>query len=127
MLYLALLVSRAVARTEILTGDGKVKKVVIRDGVGRSPNDSEKALIHYTGFLPNGTVFDSSRTRKPLQFTIGVGVIRGWSIGVRSMRRGEIANLTIDHDYGYGERGYPPVIPPKATLGFEMELLAIGD
>jgi FKBP-type peptidyl-prolyl cis-trans isomerase len=82
-------------------------------------------VIHYTGCLADGTVFDSSRNRREFTFTLGKGVIPGWSIGVGSMKVGELSNFTIDYAYGYGERGYPPVIPAKATLNFEIELLGL--
>jgi FKBP-type peptidyl-prolyl cis-trans isomerase len=110
-----------------LTPDGKIKKTILRKGTGRTPTDKENVVIHYTGALANGTIFDSSRSKKPFQFTIGLGVISGWSIGVKSMRTGEIANFSIEYQYAYGERGYPPVIPPKSKLTFEIELLAIGE
>jgi FKBP-type peptidyl-prolyl cis-trans isomerase len=108
-----------------LTKDGKVTKVLIRDGYGRSPQENDKAVIHYTGYLSDGTSFDSSRGRQGFHFTIGKSVIRGWSIGVQSMRVGEVSNFTIDYDYGYGETGYPPIIPAKSQLQFEIELLDI--
>jgi FKBP-type peptidyl-prolyl cis-trans isomerase len=117
----------ALAGISSLTSDGKVTKKILREGSGRRPEENEKVIIHYTGSLTDGTVFDSSRNRTPFQFTIGRGVISGWSIGVRSMTLGELSNFTIGHDYGYGAKGYPPVIPAEATLNFEIELLAIGD
>ncbi|KAI8607769.1 hypothetical protein BC830DRAFT_84955, partial [Chytriomyces sp. MP71] len=80
------------------------------------------------GTLTNGTKFDSSRDRgKPFETKIGVQqVIKGWDEGVPQMTLGEKARLIITYDYAYGERGYPPIIPPKSDLIFEVELLKIN-
>lgn len=85
--------------------------------------------MHYTGTLQDGTVFDSSiRKGRPFRFRIGIGqVIQGWDEGVMSMSLGEKAKLTITGDYAYGPNGIPGVIPPNATLIFEVELLAVGN
>lgn len=84
--------------------------------------------MHYDGTLESGKKFDSSRDRgTPFQCTIGRGqVIRGWDEGVPTMSLGEKAKLTITGDYAYGPRGYPGLIPPNATLIFEVELLKIN-
>mmetsp|Transcript_8541 Transcript_8541/g.20991 ORF Transcript_8541/g.20991 Transcript_8541/m.20991 type:complete len:121 (-) Transcript_8541:103-465(-) len=106
-----------------------VEKTIIRAGTGRKPNKGEVVHAHYTGKLvSDGTRFDSSYTRgKPLTFLIGIGsVIKGWDEGILDMQVGELATLTITSDYGYGESGAPPAIPPNADLEFEVELLAIG-
>jgi len=91
------------------------------------PNAGDTVTIHYDGTLPNGSKFDSSRDRRaPFKTEIGVGkVIKGWDEGVPQLSLGEKAVLTCTHDYAYGEKGYPPVIPPKSTLIFEVELLEI--
>lgn len=74
----------------------------------------------------DGKVFDSSLERKPLKFKLGDGqVIRGWDEGVAKMCVGEKATLTCTPDYAYGERGHPNVIPPNATLIFDVELMQI--
>lgn len=126
MLFSCLIIAGILTRAVILTDDGKVKKVVVQSGSGPQPSANDKALIHYTGFLPDGTPYDSSRGHNPVEFTLGRGVISGWSIGVRSMAVGEISNFTIDYDYAYGEKGYPPIVPPKTELSFEIELLSIA-
>jgi len=83
--------------------------------------------IHYVGTLSDGTTFDSSRDRgEAFQTEIGVGkVIKGWDEGVLLLSKGQKAILTATADYAYGNRGFPPYIPPNSTLNFEMELLDI--
>ncbi|KAG7526179.1 peptidyl-prolyl cis-trans isomerase FKBP1A-like [Solea senegalensis] len=98
----------------------------VRPGDGAHfPQKGRNVLVHYVGRLTNGKVFDSSRERgQPFSFVLGQGqVIRGWDEGVARMSVGEVAHLTCSPDYAYGSRGYPPVIPPNATLIFEVELL----
>ncbi|GJJ77104.1 FK506-binding protein 1 [Entomortierella parvispora] len=106
-----------------------VTKTVITPGDGVNfPKVGQTVSMHYVGTLKSdGSKFDSSRDRnKPFETPIGVGrVIKGWEEGVPQMSLGEKAILEITPDYGYGARGYPPVIPENATLIFEVELLAI--
>ncbi|KAK8380880.1 hypothetical protein O3P69_008059 [Scylla paramamosain] len=91
------------------------------------PKTGQQVVVHYTGTLSDGSKFDSSRDRgKPFKFRIGLGeVIRGWDEGVAQMSVGQKARLVCSPDYAYGEKGFPGVIPPNATLTFDVELLAV--
>ena len=84
--------------------------------------------VHYTGWLTDGTKFDSSKDRgDPFQFPLGVGfVIPGWDQGVQGMKVGGVRKLTIPPELGYGAQGAGGVIPPDATLLFEVELLEVS-
>jgi len=97
------------------------------DGVN-FPKRGDNVTIHYVGTLQDGKKFDSSRDRNsPFLTQIGVGkVIKGWDEGVPQLSVGQKAILTVTPDYGYGARGFPPVIPPNAILHFEVELLKIN-
>jgi hypothetical protein len=112
-----------------VTDDGKVWKEILTEGTGDQASDGQKVRVHNTGTLEDGTKFDSSRDRDdPFEFTIGSGVIQGWSVGVATMKVGERSKFTIDSEYGYGASGSPPKIPGGATLIFDIELLEIlGD
>uniref|UniRef100_A0A023GNK5 peptidylprolyl isomerase n=1 Tax=Amblyomma triste TaxID=251400 RepID=A0A023GNK5_AMBTT len=105
--------------------DGGVLKEVIRAGTGdETPQDGNSVSVHYTGKLLDGTEFDSSRKRGKFDFTLGSGsVIKAWEIGIKTMKKGEVATFTCRSDYAYGKQGSPPKIPPDATLIFEVELL----
>jgi FKBP-type peptidyl-prolyl cis-trans isomerase FkpA len=110
-----------------MTGSGlQIEKLV--DGNGAAPKAGDRVTVHYTGWLTDGRKFDSSVDRgQPFVFTIGRGqVIRGWDEGVATMRVGDKVRLTIPPEMGYGARGAGGVIPPNATLIFEVELLAVG-
>jgi len=100
----------------------------LAEGTGASPKTGDKVTVHYTGWLTNGTKFDSSVDRgQPFVFTIGRGqVIGGWDQGVATMKVGDKVRLTIPPELGYGARGAGGVIPPNATLIFEVELLGVG-
>ncbi|MBE7513999.1 MAG: FKBP-type peptidyl-prolyl cis-trans isomerase [Anaerolineales bacterium] len=104
-----------------------LRYVDLVEGTGAMPQSGQTIVVHYTGTLENGTKFDSSKDRKePFSFRIGVGqVIKGWDEGVMSMKVGGKRQLTIPAALGYGARGAGGVIPPNATLIFEVELIAI--
>ena len=96
-------------------------------GAGAEATAGKLVTVHYTGTLTNGSTFDSSRNRnRPFSFTLGVGqVIAGWDQGVAGMKVGGKRKLTIPPSLGYGARGAGGVIPPNATLVFDVELLGV--
>ncbi len=96
-------------------------------GTGAEAVTGKMVEVHYTGTLLDGKKFDSSKDRnEPFGFKLGAGmVIKGWDVGVAGMKVGGKRKLTIPSDMGYGDRGYPGVIPPRATLVFEVELLGV--
>jgi FKBP-type peptidyl-prolyl cis-trans isomerase len=99
----------------------------LKVGTGESPKPGQTVIVHYTGWLTNGSKFDSSIDRgQPFEFQIGKGqVIKGWDEGVMSMKIGGKRKLTIPADLGYGARGAGGLIPPGATLIFEVDLLGL--
>lgn len=113
---------------DVVTTDSGLQYVDIVEGVGATPNTGDTVVVHYTGTLENGNKFDSSRDRgQPFSFKVGVGqVIKGWDEGVGSMKVGGRRKLIIPPDLGYGARGAGGVIPPNATLIFDVELLRIA-
>ena len=112
---------------EIETPSG-LKYVGLQEGTGAQPKAGDQVSVHYTGWLTNGTKFDSSHDRRePIVFPIGKGhVIKGWDEGVGSMKVGGKRKLIIPAHLGYGASGAGGVIPPNATLVFEVELMAVG-
>jgi FKBP-type peptidyl-prolyl cis-trans isomerase len=110
--------------------EGQVTELKIEDitvGTGAEAVAGKKAIVHYTGYLTNGTVFDSSVNRgQPFGFNLGAGeVIKGWDEGVTGMKVGGKRKLTIPPDMAYGEAGAGGVIPPNATLVFDVELVDV--
>ena len=100
--------------------------LVVGNGAGAQAGDD--IVVHYVGWLTNGQQFDSSRARRdPLDFSLGAGdVIKGWDQGIEGMKPGGKRKLTVPAELAYGEHGCGGVIPPHATLVFEVELLLIA-
>ena len=115
---------------EVMQLDG-VKVTIVSEGTGPESQNGDNVSMNYTGRLTDGTVFDSNvdpafNHVEPFTFTLGAGqVIRGWDVGVLGMKQGEKRTLEIQPDYAYGERGAGNIIPPNATLVFDVELLEI--
>ncbi len=108
-------------------GDEKLIKKDVVVGQGDEVKAGDTVSVNYIGTLESGTKFDSSYDRKqPFDFTVGGGeVIRGWELGLLGMKVGGKRELIIPSDLAYGDAGHPPIIPPKATLKFTIELLSI--
>jgi FKBP-type peptidyl-prolyl cis-trans isomerase len=125
----ALAATTAAAQPTVLAGGTKVTDV--KPGTGAVAEPGKAVAVHYTGWLyvdgGKGTKFDSSRDRgQPFIFTLGLGeVILGWDEGVAGMKVGGQRTLIVPPDAGYGERGAGGVIPPGATLIFDVELIAV--
>jgi len=109
-----------------LTPDGGLQKKIITEGTGPEAKPGKKVTVHYTGTFEDGNEFDSSvRRKQPFKFDLGAGqVIKGWDLGVASMKQGEKAMFRIESNYAYGSRGAGGVIPPNATLFFEVEFIS---
>ena len=106
---------------------GTVEIVEQQVGTGAEARAGLRVEVHYTGWLLDGKQFDSSRGGSAFGFTLGAGhVIKGWDQGVSGMKVGGRRRLTIPPELAYGMRGFPGVIPPQATLVFEVELLRVG-
>jgi len=116
----------AVSGTPTVTASG-LQIIDIKVGTGASPQTGQTVEVNYTGWLADGTKFDSSLDRdQTFSFVIGTGkVIKGWDEGVASMKVGGQRRLIIPPALGYGASGYPPVIPANAQLIFDVELISI--
>jgi FKBP-type peptidyl-prolyl cis-trans isomerase len=123
-----LIASKTMPDEKVVTTPSGLKYVEIVEGTGDTPQSGQKVTVHYTGTLEDGTKFDSSRDRnQPFDFKLGVGqVIKGWDEGLSTMKVGGRRKLIIPPGLGYGERGAGGVIPPNATLVFDVELLKAG-
>ncbi len=121
----ALLTAGIVLAGQTLTTPSGLKVEILKQGNGPKPKTGQTVSVHYTGTLSDGKKFDSSRDRgKPINFKLGMGqVIPGWDQGLALLNVGTRAKLTIPPQLGYGARGAGNVIPPNATLIFDVELL----
>ena len=120
-------VTAAAAKEEgaVVTSTGLVYRS-LKDGTGASPAASDTVKVHYRGTFPDGKEFDSSYKRgQPIEFPLS-GVIKCWTEGVQRIKVGGKAKLTCPPEIAYGERGAGGVVPPNATLVFEVELLGIS-
>ena len=108
--------------------DSGLRYKIIQKGSGAQAEKGKSVSVHYEGSLDNGQVFDSSYRRKdPITFTLGIGqVIQGWDEGIELLKEGDKARFVIPSYLGYGERGAGGVIPPNATLVFDVELVKVG-
>jgi len=118
---------KAPSAPKTVTTASGLKYVDLELGTGAMPKTGQHVIVHYTGWLTNGKKFDSSLDRnESYSFVLGAGkVIKGWDEGVASMRVGGNRKLTIPPSLAYGAKGMPGVIPPNATLIFEVQLLRI--
>ncbi|PPS45619.1 FKBP-type peptidyl-prolyl cis-trans isomerase [Chroococcidiopsis sp. TS-821] len=123
-----LLANNTMSDENAVTTPSGLKYIDIQEGDGATPKAGQRVFVHYTGTLEDGTKFDSSRDRnRPFDFKLGAGqVIKGWDEGISTMKVGGRRQLIIPPELGYGARGAGGVIPPNATLIFDVELLRIS-
>lgn len=117
-----------IAGKEMKTTESGLMYILISKGTGTKAESGKTVKVHYTGYLDDGSIFDSSVERgEPIEFKLGQGmVIAGWEEGITLMNVGDKMQLIIPYDLAYGESGRPPVIPPKAKLTFDVELLEVN-
>ena len=108
-----------------VTTDSGLRIQDLKIGDGPSPTPGQTVTVHYTGWLENGTQFETSRKGKPAQFKLGGNLIKGWNEGLATMKKGGIRKLIIPSKLAYGAAGSPPNIPSNANLTFEIELLDV--
>jgi len=123
-----LIASKTMTDANAISTPSGLKYIEIKEGTGAQPQAGQTVSVHYTGTLEDGTKFDSSRDRnQPFSFKLGAGqVIKGWDEGLSTMKVGGQRQLIIPPGLGYGSRGAGGVIPPNATLIFDVELLKIS-
>jgi FKBP-type peptidyl-prolyl cis-trans isomerase len=112
---------------KVQTLESGLKYQDVKEGTGAEAETGKRIYVHYTGYLTDGTRFDSSISRgQPLPLTLGAGqVIKGWDLGIVGMKVGGKRKLLIPSRLGYGGPGFPPSIPPNADLVFDVELLKV--
>lgn len=120
------IITDIVSEAKISTMQG-LKIEILREGTGMGAQKGDRAVVEYVGTFKDGTEFGSNiNTGEPLTFVLGENdVIQGWELGVLGMKMGEKRRLTVPSSLAYGRAGRPPLIPPNASLIFEIELMAI--
>lgn len=119
----------AIAQSDTITTGSGLKYIVVEKKDGIQAENGKAVEVHYTGYLLDGKVFDSSRERKePIEFVLGQGqVIKGWDEGIALMSTGDKFKLIIPPGLAYGSKGSGNIIPPQATLVFDVELLSVSE